>query len=65
VAGNHVLVLVEEADEPESLDAGELRDRLETAEREAGEAEDDSEEERRALRDKRRWEAFLKLAEGG
>jgi F-type H+-transporting ATPase subunit epsilon len=65
VAGNHVLVLVEEADDPESLDAGELRDRLETAEREAEEAEDDSEEERRALRDKRRWEAFLKIAEGG
>jgi F-type H+-transporting ATPase subunit epsilon len=65
VAANHVLVLVEEADEPDSLDVSELRDRLDTAEREAEQAEEDSEEKARALRDKRRWEAFLRIAEGG
>jgi F-type H+-transporting ATPase subunit epsilon len=65
VAANRVLVLVEEADDPDSLDAGQLKDRLSTAERELEQAEEGSEEERRAERDKRRWEAFLRIAEGG
>jgi F-type H+-transporting ATPase subunit epsilon len=64
VAANRVLVLVEEAEDPDSLDAGQLKDRLSTAERELEQAEDGSEEERRADRDKRRWEAFLRIAEG-
>ena len=65
VADNHALLLVEEAHEPESLDAGELRDRLQQAERELGDAGDDTERRRVAERDKRRWEAFLRIAEGG
>jgi F-type H+-transporting ATPase subunit epsilon len=65
VANNRALLLVEEAHEPESLDAGELRDRLQQAEHELDEAGEDSERRRVAERDKRRWEAFLRIAEGG
>jgi F-type H+-transporting ATPase subunit epsilon len=65
VAGNRVLVLVEEAHRPEELDTADLRERLSKAERDAEGAEEGSEERRRALRDKRRWEAFLLIAEGG
>jgi F-type H+-transporting ATPase subunit epsilon len=65
VAGNQVLVLVEEAHRPEELDSADLRERLSKAERDAEQAEEGSEERRRALRDKRRWEAFLAIAEGG
>jgi F-type H+-transporting ATPase subunit epsilon len=62
VAHNHVLILVEEAHEPSELDAGELRDRLSVAEREAGEAEEGSEKRRAAERSRRRLEAFLEIA---
>jgi F-type H+-transporting ATPase subunit epsilon len=65
VGGNRALVLVEDAIEPDSLDAGDLRTRLEAAERDLEQAEDGSEAKRRAERDKRRWEAFLRIAEGG
>jgi F-type H+-transporting ATPase subunit epsilon len=65
VAGNHALLLVEEAHEPGALDGAELRDRLQQAERELDEAGEDSERRRVAERDKRRWEAFLRIAEGG
>jgi F-type H+-transporting ATPase subunit epsilon len=65
VANNRALLLVEEAHEPESLDAGQLRDRLQEAEHELDEAGEDSERRRVAERDKRRWEAFLRIAEGG
>jgi F-type H+-transporting ATPase subunit epsilon len=64
VAGDHVLILVEDAIDPDSLNASELQDQLSRAEREASEAEDDSEAERKALRDKRRAEAFLRIAQG-
>ena len=64
VTPEHVLILVEDAVDPDSLNASELKDQLERAEREASEAEDDSEAERKALRDKRRAEAFLRIAEG-
>jgi F-type H+-transporting ATPase subunit epsilon len=60
-----VLVLVEEAMPPDDLDAGDLRDRLRRAEEAESSAEDGSEEEARARRDRRRWEAFLRIAEGG
>lgn len=59
-----VLVLVEEAHPPDELDAGLLRERLQQAERELESSEDDSEKRRVAERDKQRWEAFLKIAEG-
>jgi len=65
VTGDHVLVLVEEAIRPGDLDAGDLRERLRTAQDSAERAEAGSEEERLAERDARRWEAFLRIAEGG
>jgi F-type H+-transporting ATPase subunit epsilon len=64
VAGNHVMVLVEEAIRPEDLDVSKLRERLEEAERELSEAgEDESERRRVAERDKRRLEQFIAIAE--
>ncbi len=65
VAGNHVLLLVEEAHDPGSLDAGQLRERLQQAESELDSAGDDSERRRVAERDRRRWQAYLSIAEGG
>jgi F-type H+-transporting ATPase subunit epsilon len=64
VGGNRALLLVEEANAPDELDASELRDRLQRAEGELESAEEDSEEERVASRDKRRWETFLEIADG-
>ena len=64
VGENKALVLVEDALEPGSLDVAELRDRLATATAEAEAAESGTEAQRRALRDKRRWEAFLEVAGG-
>jgi F-type H+-transporting ATPase subunit epsilon len=65
VAGNHVLLLVEEAHDPGALDAGQLRERLQQAESELDSAGDDSERRRVAERDRRRWQAYLSIAEGG
>jgi F-type H+-transporting ATPase subunit epsilon len=65
VSDGRVLILVEEASDPSSLDVSVLRERLQTAERELEQAQDGSEAARVAERDKRRTEAFLKLAEGG
>jgi F-type H+-transporting ATPase subunit epsilon len=64
VANNRVLLLVEEAHAPESLDVSTLRDRLSQAEQDLDSAGDDTEKRRLAQRDKLRWEAFLKVAEG-
>ena len=64
VTGDHVLILVEDAVDPGSLNASELQEQLSRAEREASEADDGSEAERKALRDKRRAEAFLRIAQG-
>jgi F-type H+-transporting ATPase subunit epsilon len=63
VTGNQAILLVEEAHSPGDLDVGELRDRLENAERELESAEDDSEKQRVAERDKHRLEQFLRIAE--
>jgi F-type H+-transporting ATPase subunit epsilon len=65
VGGNRAMILVEEAHDIDGLDAGELRERLQAAEKELDEAGEDSERQRVANRDKRRWETFLKIAEGG
>jgi F-type H+-transporting ATPase subunit epsilon len=65
VADNRALLLVEEAHDPGSLDAGDLRDRLQRAERELDEAGEDTEKRRNAERDKRRLDAFLRIAEAG
>jgi F-type H+-transporting ATPase subunit epsilon len=62
VAGGRVMVLVEEAHPPSELDEGSLRGRLEEAERELEDAGEDSERRRVAERNKRRWEAFLRIA---
>jgi F-type H+-transporting ATPase subunit epsilon len=64
VAGDHVLILVEDAVEPDALDVSDLQDKLSRAERELSDADDGSEAERKALRDKRRAEAFLRIAQG-
>jgi F-type H+-transporting ATPase subunit epsilon len=65
VAHNHAMLLVEEAHPPEELDVAAQRETLERAERELEAAGDDSEKQRVALRDKRRAEAFLRIAESG
>ena len=64
VYGNHVLLLVDEIFEVDELNSGDLEERLSRAESEVEKAEEGSEERRAAERDKRRYEAFLKLAEG-
>jgi F-type H+-transporting ATPase subunit epsilon len=64
MTGEHALVLVDEVFAVDDLDASELRDRLKRAEDELSNAEENSEEARAAARDKRRYEAFLKLAGG-
>lgn len=65
VSADGVLILVEEALEPGQLDAADLRDKLQQAQEALRAAEDGSEEARRAARDERRWECFLRIAEGG
>lgn len=64
VGENKALVLVEDALRPDELDAAELKDKLQRAEAEVAAAEDHSEAQRVALRDKRRWEAFLRVVSG-
>jgi F-type H+-transporting ATPase subunit epsilon len=64
VSPDGVLLLVEEATPPDDLDSSELEEKIRRAEQELESAEDDSEAERRAARDKRRWEAFLAVARG-
>jgi F-type H+-transporting ATPase subunit epsilon len=64
VSAGRVMVLVEEAHDADDLDAGELRDRVQQAEKELESAGEDSEKRRVAERDKLRWETFLGIAEG-
>ena len=63
VAGNRALLLVEEAHPPSQLNASDLHERLQQAERELEAAGDDTERRRVAERDKRRLEQFLRIAE--
>ena len=65
VAEGRVLLLVQEAHESSALDTGQLRERLQQAERELEEAGEDTERRRVAERNHRRWETFLEIAEGG
>jgi F-type H+-transporting ATPase subunit epsilon len=65
VGDNKALVLVEEALRPQDLDFADLQEKLGRANAELAAAEHGTEEERRALRDKRRWEAFLRVVGGG
>lgn len=64
VAEGRVLLLVEEAHAPDELDAAELREKLGKAEKALADAEAGTAEFDRAARDKRRWEAFIAVAEG-
>ena len=64
ISGEHALVLVDEAFEVDKLDTSDLQDRLKRAEEACSKAEEGTEELRAAERDKRRYEAFLKIAEG-
>ena len=61
---NRALILVEEAIEPEHLDAGELQERANQARSDREKAADGSEAQRRAERDLRRAEAFLGVLQG-
>ena len=65
VGDNRALLLVEEAHEPGELNASDLQERLRQAEQGLERAEPGSEEERTCQRDKRRWETFLAIVEGG
>ncbi len=65
MSGTHALVLVDEALPIDQLDSGLVSDRLREAESALEKAEDDSEEQRQAEREKRRYEAFSKLTGGG
>ena len=64
VTGERALVLVDEAFAIDDLDAGDLRDRLRRAEDQLSKAEEGTEEQRAAARDKRRYESFLRIKEG-
>jgi F-type H+-transporting ATPase subunit epsilon len=63
IAGEHALVLVDEVFEVDQLDRSDLQDRLKRAEDEISKAEEGTEEMRAAEREKRRYEAFLKIAD--
>jgi F-type H+-transporting ATPase subunit epsilon len=64
VADNRALLLVEQAHARNELDVGDLRERLRQAEHELEQAGEDTERRRNAERDRRRWEQFLRIAEG-
>jgi F-type H+-transporting ATPase subunit epsilon len=61
-AENRALVLVEEAIAPDALDRATFETKLSEARAAAERAPEDSEEQARALRDIRRYEAFLAVA---
>jgi F-type H+-transporting ATPase subunit epsilon len=62
VFANRATVLVGEAIQPENLDTGELRSRIEDAEARLRESEEGSGAHRQAEKDKDRAEAFLQVA---
>jgi F-type H+-transporting ATPase subunit epsilon len=64
VSADGVLLLVEEAHTREELDLADLKEKLRKAEEAHASADDGSEEQKRTARDKRRWQAFLRMAEG-
>jgi F-type H+-transporting ATPase subunit epsilon len=61
VVDNSALLLVEEAVDPDSLDRSTIESQLENAKQALEEAEEGTEERRRAERDVKRYEAFLKV----
>lgn len=64
VFGNRTRLLVEEAIDPQELDAGTLKEQLADAEQRLGEAEEGSGAQGRAAKDRDRAEAFLAIAQG-
>jgi F-type H+-transporting ATPase subunit epsilon len=64
MTGELALVLVDEVFPIDDLNTSELEDRARRAQEELDNAEEGSEEARSAARDKRRYDAFLKLARG-
>jgi F-type H+-transporting ATPase subunit epsilon len=64
VFANRARVLIAEAIPPDDLDAGDLRERLDEAEHRLNDAEEGSAAHELAEREKRRFEAFLEIAEG-
>jgi F-type H+-transporting ATPase subunit epsilon len=61
VVDNTALLLVEDAVDPDSLDHSTIESQLENARQAREEAEEGSEERRRAEREIKRYEAFLKV----
>jgi F-type H+-transporting ATPase subunit epsilon len=59
-----VLILVEEAHAPDQLDPADLREKLRMADEAYARADAHSEQQRLAARDRRRWEAFERIASG-
>ena len=64
VSEDGVLLLVEDAVEASKIDTGEQQEKLKRAEEELSSCEEGSEQFKTAERDKRRAEAFLRIAEG-
>jgi F-type H+-transporting ATPase subunit epsilon len=62
VVNNEVLMLVEEAIEPDKLDVADLKEKLEASEQEAERADEGSEERLRHERDARRYRVFIDVA---
>jgi F-type H+-transporting ATPase subunit epsilon len=60
-ADNRALVLVEEAIAPDALDRATIEEKLSSARANAERTDEDTEEHARALRDIRRYEAFLSV----
>ena len=64
-ADGRVLILVDEAGDPSSIDQSEWEDRLRRAEEELSSADEGSHQAETAARDKRRAEAFLEVLRSG
>ena len=64
VTGTRALLLVDELQDPATLDAADLRDRLRSAQDQLAAAAEGSEEQRVAKRDERRFTTWLKIVEG-
>ena len=61
VVNNEVLLLVEEAIEPDKLDRADLEEKLKACEQHADDADEGSEERERHIRDARRYRTFLEI----
>jgi F-type H+-transporting ATPase subunit epsilon len=64
VSGERTMILVDELTPVDDLDASELQDRLRAVEQEVERCEEGTEARRVAERERRRLEAFLKIAGG-